>query len=288
MASGQGYETTFAQVVADGLGVEPDEVHIQLGNIDTAPYGMGSRGACGGTAGGGVLFIAAQELREKVLAIAAGLLGLNTSGELRMNVGRVERQLAGAWADAGLSIADIAHVAYLDPLRLPAGMEPGLEMHKAYDPPPMTYSNATHLCEALVNVRTGAISLERYLAVEDCGTVLNPLVVEGQQHGAVAMGISGVLLEAIVYDESGQNRAGSFADYLVATAVEIPPIEVVSHHTPNRKTPTGSKGMSEGGVMGAIGAVMNAVNDALSPFDVVAERQPLSSNYIRSLVRAKA
>ena len=285
MASGQGYETTFAQVVADALGVAPESVRLMIGNTDTAPYGMGSRGARGGTAGGSVLTLAARALREKVLTIAASLLGLNTAGELRLDRGRVERLLGGAWSDAGLSLNDIAQVAYLDPLRLPPGMEPGLEAHRAYDPPPMTYSNATHLCEAVVDIRTGAIALQRYLVVEDCGTVFNPMIVTGQQHGAVAMGISGVLLEEIVYDEHGQNRSGSFADYLLATAVEIPPIEVVSQHTPNRRTPTGSKGMSEGGVMGAIGAVMNAVNDAIAPFGAVADRQPLTPQYIRSLVR---
>lgn len=287
MASGQGYETTFAQVVADALGVTPESVRLHIGNTDTAPYGMGSRGARGGTAGGSVLTLAARALREKVLAIAAALLGLNTSGELRLEAGRVERHLGGAWTATGLTLADIAQVAYLDPLRLPPGMEPGLEAHKAYDPPPMTYSNATHLCEALVDIGTGAIRLQRYLVVEDCGTVYNSMIVKGQQHGAIAMGISGVLLEEIVYDAEGQNRSGSFADYLLATAVEIPPIEVVSQHTPNRRTPTGSKGMSEGGVMGAIGAVMSAVNDALSPFGVVAERQPLAPDYVRGLVRGK-
>src|SRR4029077_20054211 len=169
---------------------------------------------------------------------------LNSSGELRLHNGRIERHLGGAWAETGLSLNDIAHVAYLDPLRLPAGMEPGLEAHKAYDPPPMTYSNATHVCEATVDIRTGGVTLQRYLVVEDCGTVYNPVIVAGQQHGAIAMGISGVLLEEIVYDENGQNRSGSFADYLLATAVEIPPIEVVSQHTPNRRTATGSKGMS--------------------------------------------
>jgi carbon-monoxide dehydrogenase large subunit len=287
MASGQGYETAFAQVVADALGVLPDDVHIHLGNTDIAPYGMGSRGARGGAAGGGVLQLAAAAARDKVLAIAAALLGLNTAGELRLRGGRIERRLGGEWVDAGLSLADVAHVAYLDPLRLPVGVEPGLEAHRAYDPPPMTYSNATHLCEAVVDIRTGAIALPRYLVVEDCGTVLNPLIVAGQQHGAVAMGISGVLLEEIVYDDNGQNCSGSFADYALATAAEIPPIEVISLHTPNHRTPTGSKGMSEGGVMGSIGAVMSAVNDALSPFGVVADRQPLSPQYIRSLVRGK-
>jgi carbon-monoxide dehydrogenase large subunit len=287
MAMGQGYETTFAQVVADALGVAPENVRLHVGNTDTAPYGMGSRGARGGTVGGSVLTLAARSLREKVLAIAAQLLGLNTSGELRLWRGRVERQLGGTWSDTGLGLGDVAHVAYLDPLRLPPGMEPGLEAHKTYDPPPMTYSNATHICEAVVDTRTGAVTLSRYLVVEDCGTVFNPMIVAGQQHGAIAMGISGVLLEEIVYDENGQNRSGSFADYLLATAVEIPPIEVVSQHTPNRRTPTGSKGMSEGGVMGAIGAVMSAVNDALAPFGVVADRQPLSPDYVRALIRGR-
>jgi carbon-monoxide dehydrogenase large subunit len=287
MGSGQGYETTFAQVVAEPLGVDPNDVQIHLGNTDTAPYGMGSRGARGGTVGGSVLLMAAQALRDKVLTIAAALLGLNTSGELRLNASRVERRLGGVWTEAGLSLADVARVAYLDPLRLPPGMEPGLETHKAYDPPPMTFSNATHICEVSVDVQTGKVGVERYLVVEDCGTVLNPVIVRGQQQGAIAMGISGVLLEEVIYDENGQNRSGSFADYLLATAVEIPPIEVISHNTPNRKTPTGSKGMSEGGVMGAIGAVPSAVNDALAPFGVVADHQPFSPMYIRSLLRAK-
>jgi carbon-monoxide dehydrogenase large subunit len=285
MGSGQGYETTFAQVVAEPLGVDPADVCIHLGNTDTAPYGMGSRGARGGTAGGSVLLLAAQALRDKVLTIAAALLGLNSSGELRLRGGRVERRLGGEWHAAGPSLADIAHVAYLDPLRLPPGLEPGLEAHRAYDPPPMTFSNATHLCEVRLDVATGHVAVERYLVVEDCGTVYNPAIVRGQQQGAIAMGISGVLLEEVVYDETGQNRSGSFADYLLATAVEIPPIEVVSQHTPSRHTPTGSKGMSEGGVMGAIGALPSAVNDALAPFGVVVDRQPLSPMYLRELLR---
>jgi carbon-monoxide dehydrogenase large subunit len=287
MASGQGYETTFAQVVAEPLGVDPADVEIHLGNTDTAPYGMGSRGGRGGTAGGGVLLIAAQAVRDKVLTIAAALLGLNSSGELRLRGGRVERQLGGVWTDAGLSLADVAHVAYLEPLRLPPGVEPGLEAHRTYDPPPMTFSNATHACEVRVDIETGHLTIERYLVVEDCGTVYNPAIVRGQQQGAVAMGISGALLEEIVYDERGQNRTGSFADYLLATAVEIPPIEVISQHTPSRHTPTGSKGMSEGGVMGAVGVLPSAVNDALAPFGVVACRQPLSPIYLRELLRGK-
>jgi carbon-monoxide dehydrogenase large subunit len=199
----------------------------------------------------------------------------------------VQRLIDGEWQDAGLRLADIARTAYLDPTSLPAGMEPGLEAHRAFDPPAMTYSNATHLCEAVVDVETGAIRLERYLVAEDCGQVLNPAIVEGQQHGAVALGLSGALREHIVYDAAGQNVTGSFADYAMPTAADLPPIEVVSLHTPSRRTPTGSKGMSEGGVMGAIGAVTAAVNDALAPFGVVAEQQPLTAASLFALLAPK-
>lgn len=284
MGAGQGYETAFAQAVAEGLGVAADDVLIHMGNTDVAPYGMGSRGARGGTAGGSALLLAGQSAQRKACAIAASLLGLNSGDELRLSEGRVQRMIAGEWQDAGLGLTEIARVAYLDPMRLPAGMEPGLEAHRAYDPPAMTYSNAAHVCEAVVDVETGAIRLERYIVAEDCGRVLNPMIVEGQQHGAVAMGISGALMEHVVYGDAGENLTGSFADYAMPTAVDIPPIEVIAVNTPSRRTPTGSKGMSEGGVMGAIGAVTSAVNDALASFGVVANRQPLTPPSIRTLL----
>ena len=285
MASGQGYETALAQAVAEGLGVAADDVAILLGNTDIAPYGMGSRGARGATAGGGTAYLAAGELREKVLAIAAGMLGLNTPDELRLRGGRVERRLAAAWTATGVGLVDVARRAYLDPTSLPAGMAPGLDCHKTYDPPQMTYSNATHLCEIELDVATGEIKILRYIIAEDCGTVLNPALVEGQQHGATAMGLGGALYEQVLYDASGQNLSASFADYLLPTAAELPSFEVIAMHTPNRRTPAGLKGMAEGGVMGAIGAVTNAVNDALAPFGVVADRQPLTPVYLRALLR---
>ena len=139
---------------------------------------------------------------------------------------------------------------------------------------------------AHVDVDTGRIAIERYLAAEDCGTVLNPIIVRGQQQGAIAMGLSGSLLEHIVYDpETGQNVTSTLADYLVATACEIPNFEIIAMHTPNRHTPAGIKGMAEGGVMGAIGALTNAVNDALAPFGVWIDRQPLTPQAIREALR---
>lgn len=287
-ATGQGYETAMSQAVAEGLGVDPSNVRIQIGNTDVAPYGMGSRGARGGTAGGGSLYLCAQKAREQVLRIAAHKLGLNSAQEIRLLDGQVERLINGAWNGTGLSLADIARTAYLDPTNLPEGVAPGLDFSLTYDPPPMTYSNSSHACEVEVDIATGALSIARYVVSEDCGTVINPIVVRGQQQGAIAMGLSGALLEEVVYDENGQNLSATFADYLVATACELPNFEILHHHTPNKRTPAGIKGMAEGGVMGAIGAVTNAINDALAPFGVVADRQPLSPQYLRSLLRDRS
>ena len=284
MASGQGYETALAQAAAEGLGVSPDVVRLHLGNTDIAPYGMGSRGARGGTAGSSVLLVAGRAVQRKACDIAAALLGLNSGDELRLWEGRVQRMIGGDWEDAGLGLNDVARVAYTDPLRLPEGMEPGLEAHRAYDPPPLTFSNATHICEAVVDVETGAVRLERYIVAEDCGRVLNPAIVAGQQHGAVALGIAGVLQEHVVYDENGQNLTGSFTDYAMPVAADIPPIELIAMHTPSRKTLSGTKGMSEGGVMGAVGAVPSAVADALAPFGVVVQRQPLTAPAVRAMI----
>lgn len=288
MGTGQGYETPLAQAVAEGLGVDTSQVRILLGNTDVAPYGMGSRGARGGTAGGGALLLCAQKAQVHVLRIAAHLLNLNGSDELSLRNGQVERQIAGAWTATGVGITDVARLAYLDPSTLPEGVDPGLDFSLTYDPPAMTYSNSAHACEIEFDADTGGVTILRYVVAEDCGTVLNPIVVRGQQQGAVAMGLSGAMLEQVFYDETGQNLTSTLADYTIATACELPNVEILPMHTPNGRTAGGMKGMAEGGVMGAIGAIANAVNDALVPFDVVAERQPLSAPYLRGLVSGRS
>ncbi|KAA1014356.1 xanthine dehydrogenase family protein molybdopterin-binding subunit [Paraburkholderia panacisoli] len=285
--SGQGYESAMANAVAEGLGVDPSSVRIHLGHTDIAPYGMGSRGARSGTAGGGALYLCALDARRKVLAIAAGFLDLPDGDALRLVDARVECRSGDAWVDTGLTLADVARRAYMDPTSLPQGLTPGLEFHLTYDPPPMTYSNSTHGCEIELDVATGAIHFARYVIAEDCGTLLNPTVVTGQQHGAVAMGLSGALFEHTRYDETGQNVTGSLADYLIATSTELPNFEIIPLHTPSRATAAGIKGMAEGGVMGALGALTNAVNDALAPFGVVADRHPLTPMLLRDLLRDK-
>ncbi|MCR9061451.1 MAG: xanthine dehydrogenase family protein molybdopterin-binding subunit [Rhodobacteraceae bacterium] len=287
MGSGQGYETPLAQAVAEGLGVVAEDVTVRMGHTDIAPYGMGSRGARGATAGGGTLFLCAQKAQKHILRIAADMLNLNDTEDLRLNEGRVHRLLAGSWEETAITLADIARRAYLDPKNLPEGVSPGLDFSLTYDPPPMTYSNACHACEVEVDIPTGRVDILRYIVSEDCGTVLNPIVVRGQQQGAIAMGLSGALFEEVIYDQSGQNLSATFADYIIATACETPNFEIQALHSPNRKTPAGIKGMAEGGVMGAIGAVANAVNDALAPLGVTIERLPLSPQALRAALREK-
>ncbi len=292
-ATGQGYETSLSQAVAEGLGVDARQVCLKIGHTDIAPYGMGSRGARGGTAGGSCLYLCARKARDAVLAIAAHRLGLTDASALRLQQGRIERRAGNEtdtpWLPTGLTLADIARTAYLDPLALPPGMSPGLDFSHSYEPPPMTYSNSTHACVVEVDRGTGAVRIERYLVTEDCGTVLNPMVVEGQQHGAIAMGLSGSLFEEIQYDPAtGQNLSGSLAQYLVATACELPRFELLARHTPSRATPVGIKGMAEGGVMGAIGAVSNAVQDALAHLGLRVEAQPLTPMSLHALIVAGA
>lgn len=286
MGSGQGYETTLAQAAAAGLGVRAEQVAIRLGHTDIAPYGMGSRGSRGAAAGGGALLLAGQTLKAKMLAIAAAMLGANSADGLDLQDGRVVRQTAAGWTDAGIGVPDIARLAHLDPLRLPPGVEPGLHQILAYDPPAMTYSNSTHACVVEIERETGALSILRYAIAEDAGRRINPVVVEGQAHGATAMGLSGAMLEHAAYGDDGQALAATLMDYAIARAADLPAFDVLHHDTPSPSTPAGIKGMAEGGTMGGIGALMNAVNDALSRAGARLDSQPATPQRIWQALRA--
>ncbi|MDE2007549.1 MAG: molybdopterin-dependent oxidoreductase [Rhodospirillales bacterium] len=286
MGSGQGYETSLAQTVAAGLGAAVRDVTMQMGDSDVAPYGMGSRGARGGTAGGSALFLAGQKLRAKVLAIAADMLGLNSAEAITLHESQVLRRTESGWAPAGLTLPEIARRAHLDPLRLPAGMEPGLHAILAYDPPPMTFSNSTHACLIEIDRDTGEVSILRYVCAEDVGQAINPIVVEGQTQGAIALGLSGALMERAAYGTDGQFLSGSFMDYALIRAGDMPALEISHMNTPTPRTPAGIKGMAEGGVLGAIGALMNAVNDALAQAGARLDAQPASPPRVWAALRA--
>ena len=165
-------------------------------------------------------------------------------------------------------------------------MQPGLEATHAFDPPPLTFSSGTHICQVEIDPETGAVTIPRYTIVEDCGRMLNPRVVEGQLHGATVQGIGGALLEEIVYDADGQNRCATLLDYAIPTAALLPSFEVEHVERLDPDTPLGMKGMAEGGVMGASAALSNAVADALAPLGAAAGRQPFTAYRLAEALRA--
>ena len=213
------------------------------------------------------------------------MLDLNSADGLDLREGRVVRRRSSAWADTALTLAQVARTAHLDPLRLPPGLEPGLHMVLAYDPPAMTYSNSTHACAVEIDRATGALRILRHVIAEDSGTRINPVIVDGQQHGATAMGLSGAMMEHAAYDKDGQALAGSFMDYAIARASDLPCFEFSHHDTPSPRTPAGIKGMAEGGTMGGIGALMNAVNDALAQVGARLQSQPATPARIWAALR---
>jgi carbon-monoxide dehydrogenase large subunit len=279
MSTGQGYETMLAQVVSEGLGVPAETVHVLLGATDVPPYGMGSRGSRGATAGGGVALLAAQDMRRKVLRIAAYRLGTDVA-LLTVAGGRIQRADTGEATD--LTVRDIAAIAYTDPTSLPPGVEPGLEVLRAYDPPPMTFSNSCHLCRVEILPERGTVEISRYVVAEDAGQLINPMMAEGQLHGALALGFAGTLQEQVVYSPDGLNLSDSFRDYpFLALDEMVGRLELVHCGTPNRRIPGGMKGMSEGGVMGGIAALTLAVQDALG---VSVDQLPLTGERICRLI----
>jgi carbon-monoxide dehydrogenase large subunit len=187
---------------------------------------------------------------------------------------------------SGLTLAQLAQKAYFAPMELPPGMEPGLEATHAFDPPALTFSSGTHICEIEIDPETGDVTIPRYTIVEDCGRMLNPRVVEGQLHGATAQGFGGALFEEVVYDTNGQNLSATFMDYALPTASRLPSFEVEHLERPDPGTPLGMKGMAEGGVMGASAAISNAVADALAPLGVDASRQPFTARRLASALRS--
>ena len=279
VSQGQGHPTTVAQALADELTVPIDTVRVHAGDMSAAPYGMGTRGSRGGVVSVGATLGAARILKQKLLRIAAHVLEAPLE-DLDLADGRA--QVRGAPA-SGLTIAQLAQKAYLAPIELPPGMEPGLEATHAFDPPALTFSSGTHVCEVEIDAETGRLTIPRYTIVEDCGRLLNPRVVEGQLHGATVQGLAGALSEEIVYAADGQNLSATFMDYALPTAASVPAFDIEHVERLDPNTPLGMKGMAEGGVMGASASISNAIADALSPLGVAADRQPFTASRLAAL-----
>lgn len=277
---GQGHETSLAQVVAEQVGVDMGAVRVISGDTDASPYGWGTFASRTMVIAGGACRRASAELAAKLRRIAAHLLeAAEQDVELKDGTAGVRGS-----PETAVPLGEVARIAYHAAHRLPDGEQPGLH-HAAEFDPPGTFSNATHGAVVEVDPDTGKVSIDRYVVVEDCGVVVNPLIVDGQIQGGVAQGIACALYEALDYDHDGQCRTTTLMDYLVPTASEIPPVEIHHLQTPSGHSETGAKGMGEGGTIGAPATVLNAVNDAVAHLGVEIDTIPVTPDLLRGLLR---
>jgi aerobic carbon-monoxide dehydrogenase large subunit len=268
---GQGLETTLAQVACEVLGVDPSRVSVVHGDTDTAPYGMGTFASRSMVMAGGATYHACRLLAERVKEIAATILGGEpTAYEV------ADGKVAGPGGT--LTFAEVAEVAYLQMQHLPRSVDPVLEVTYRYRPgvETGTFSYSTHAAVVAVDLDTGAVQVRDYAVAEDCGTIVNPLIVDGQIAGGVAQGLGTALLEQVVYDETGQPQATTFLDYLLPGPGEVPFIRIKHTETPSPFTVLGMKGMGEGSAIAPPAAVANAVTDALHDLGVSVCHTPIT------------
>ena len=255
-SQGQGHETTYAQIIAEELGIPASDITVEEGDTDTAPYGLGTYASRSTPVAGAAGAIAARKIRDKARTIASYLLDVSED-DLEWVPGKFSVKGSPGRAK---TIQEIAFAAYTDH---PLGMEAGLEAHSSYDPPNLTYPFGSYICVVDIDKGTGEVKVRRFVAVDDCGNIINPMIVEGQVHGGLTMGLAPALYEEIVYNEYGNNLTGTFADYLLPTAVESPAWETDKTCTPSPHHPLGAKGIGESATVGAPAAIANAVVDAL-------------------------
>ncbi len=279
---GQGLRTTLAQIIADELGTSPDRISIVHGDTDRTPYGWGTFASRSLVIAGGASLLAAQKVRAK-LKMMAGILLEAAEGDIVLE----ESAARVVGTDRAIAFETLARAAYHQIHRFRGEISPGISESATYDPPG-TFSNACHVAIVEVDVETGNVMLKKFLVAEDAGRLINPMIVDGQIHGGVAQGIANALLEEIIHDESGNNLTATLADYLPPTAREIPSIEVHHLETPAQPSLTQAKGLGEGGAIGAPAAVVNAINDALSPFGVSIDEFPATPRRIRAALRLVA
>ena len=267
---GQGNETAFTQIVSDRLGVPPSLIQVFWGDSDALGAGRGNGGSGALTVGGSAVTRAAEKIVDHGRRIAAHLLEAASE-----DVGLRDGTFTVAGTDKGVTWASVAKTAYV-PRQLPAGMEPGFSETAAFTPPAVTFPNGTHVCEVEIDADTGMVAIVRYTVVDDVGRMVNPMLVKGQIHGGIAQGLGQGLYENLAYDATGQLLAGTFMDYAMPRADDMPAFDVGAHEVPTQVNPLGAKGVGEAGTVGAIPALLNAVNDALAPLGVRHLDMPLT------------
>jgi len=279
---GQGHETTFAQLVAGELGLSPDDVEVVHGDTDRTPFGMGTYGSRSTAVSGAAAVVAARKARERARIVAAAMMEV-APDDLEWT--------GGAWRVRGdpeqaAPLGAIAMAAHSG-LELPDGVEGHLDAETVYDPPNLTFPFGAYICVTDVDPGTGEVVVRRFIAVDDCGVRINPMIVEGQIHGGLADGIGMALMQAIAFDPEGNCLGGSFMDYLLPTAVECPSWELGATVTPSPHHPIGAKGIGESATVGSPAAVVNSVLDALAPLGVRHADMPLTPAAVWSAIQGR-
>jgi carbon-monoxide dehydrogenase large subunit len=279
-SQGQGHETTYAQIVAQELGIPASDVAIEEGDTDTAPYGLGTYASRSTPTSGAATAIAARKIRDKARKIAAFLLEVSEE-DLVWEPGKFS--VKGA-PGKSKTIQDIAFAAYTN---FPPGLEAGLEAVDYYDPPNLTFPFGTYICVVDIDKGTGEVKVRRFVAVDDCGNIINPMIVDGQIHGGLTEGLAIAFMQEISYDEIGNVQGGNFMDYLIPTAVETPNWETDKTCTPSPHHPFGAKGVGESPNVGSPAAFVNAVVDALSPLGVKHVDMPITPWKVWNILKEK-
>ena len=276
---GQGEETTFAQIVADELGVPLEQITVVHGDTDKVQYGVGTFGSRGTAVGGAALKLAIDVIKQKAITIAAHQWEASPN-DVEYRDGKI-----GIKGDPSktMTTAEAGFLAFMGD-KLPPGLEPGLDATRRFEPPNFVYPFGTHVCVVEVDPQTGQTKILRYLAVDDCGRIINPMIVGGQIHGGIAQGVAQALFEEVVYDKNGQLLTGTLADYAVPRAEHLPNFELDHTTTPTDVNPLGVKGVGEAGTIGSTPAVVNAVLDALQPLGVTHLDMPLKPEKIWSAI----
>ena len=283
-SQGQGMETTLAQVVAEELGVQVDDVDVLLGDTSAVSHGSGTYASRGAVFGGGAGTLAARAVREKIVRVAGHLL---EAAEEDIETGNGNVWVKGT--DKSMTIRDLARALYSDMGRVPKEMRDeidNLEATKVYDPFFGTTTAATHMCLVEIDPETYGTKVLKYIVAEDCGRIINPLIADGQSHGGVAQGIGVALMEEVIHDEAGQVLTASLADYTVPSAVEVPSMDVIHVEADLPETIGGFRGLGEGGTIGAPACIANAISDALSPLGIEITEIPATPERIYRLVEA--
>lgn len=280
-SQGQGHETVFAQLAAGELGLDPAAVLVAPADTDAVPEGTGTFGSRAIVAGGGAVVRAATEVRRRATTIAAHLLEASPQDVAAAD----GRFFVRGTPDRAVSWLDVARAAHTPGAAGPRdGTLPGLEASARYDPPPAAFSNGAHAAMVEVDRATGQLSILRYVIAEDCGRIVNPMIVDGQAHGGLAQGLGEALLEEVIYDDAGQLLTATLMDYLIPTAMEMPSVKIVHLQTPSPNTVLGMKGMGESATIGAPACVANAVSDALNR---AVDTLPVTPQRVLTLLRGE-